>query len=309
MVNQPGIGVALKPKKKKLLKIISITLACLAVVYLGLSVLGSRTAMVIPRHPLVYKATDLGVAYEDVSFKTRTGGLTLKGWFLPGENEKVIALVHGGFQNRIDKNADTPGLARALVEKGYNVLLFDLRGRGESEGRGITLSHIDEDIGGVVDYLRARGFAMKDICLLGFCSGATMACIYGSRYEVGSLILDGCFIDEGTMVVRQAQYIHLPGWVARIFIPGGTFFTHALYGYHRIDPIDIIHDVKCPILFIHEEKDPFTTQEETEQLFNRATNAANRIWEASGAIHSQGFSVHPREYIETVDNFLSSLPN
>jgi uncharacterized protein len=109
-------------------------------------------------------------------------------------------------------------------------------------------------------------------------------------------------------VVRQAQYIHLPGWLARIFIPGGTFFTHALYGYHRMDPIDIIHDVKCPILFIHEEYDPFTTQEETGRLFSRATNPANRIWEASGAIHSQGFDVHPKEYIEVVDGFLSSLP-
>jgi len=298
----------LKPKKKKLFKIISIVVACLAVIYIGLSAYGSKTAMAIPRIPVTFQPSDLGVACEDVSFKTRGDDLTLKGWFLSGKNKQVIAFVHGGFQNRIDKNADTPGLARALVEKGYNVLLFDLRGRGESEGRGITLSNIDEDIGGLVDYLRARGFAMKDISLLGFCSGATMACIYGSRYEVGSLILDGCFIDQGTMVVRQAQYIHLPGWVARVFIPGGTFFTHTLYGYHRIDAISVIHDVKCPILFIHEENDPFTTREETERLFNKATNPVNRIWEASGALHSQGFTVHPQEYIEVVDGFLSSLP-
>jgi pimeloyl-ACP methyl ester carboxylesterase len=298
----------LKPKKKKLLKISLITIACLVVAYLGLSAFGSRVAMVIPRIPVTYKAGDLGVAYEDVSFKTRTGDITLKGWFLPGVKEQVIAFVHGGFQNRIDKNTDTPGLARALVEKGYNVLLFDLRGRGESEGRGITLSNIDADIGGVIDYLKSRGFKTEDICLLGFCSGATEACIYGSRNDVGSLILDGCFIDAGTMVVRQAQYVHLPGWVARIFIPGGTFFTYALYGFHRIDAISVIHDVKCPILFIHEENDPFTTREETERLFSRAVNPAKRIWEASGAIHSQGFIVHPQEYIQTVDDFLTKLP-
>ena len=298
----------MKLKKKKLLKVSLITVACLAVVYLGLSALGSRVAMVIPRIPVTFQAGDIGVAYEDVSFKTRTNDLTLKGWFLPGEKEQVIVLVHGGFQNRIDKNADTPGLARALVEKGYNVLLFDLRGRGESEGRGITLSNYDEDLGGVVDYLKARGFETEDICLMGFCSGATMACLYGSGNEVGSLILDGCFIDAGTMVVRQAQYIHLPGWIARLFIPGGTFFTYALYGFHRVDAISVIHNVKCPILFIHEEFDPFTTKEETERLFSRATNPAKRIWEASGAIHSQGFTVHPQEYIEVVDNFLTSLP-
>ena len=298
----------MKPKKKKLLKLISITVAALAVIYIGLSVFGTREAMVIPRLPLVYQANAMGVPYEDVSFKDRPGDLTLKGWFLPGKNGRVIAIVHGGFQNRIDENVDTPDLARALVGKGYNILLFDLRGRGESEGRGISLSYIDEDLGGAVDYLKSRGFATEDISLMGFCSGAAMACVYGSRNEIGSLILDGCFIDDGTMVVRQAQYIHLPGLAARIFIPGGAFFSHIIYGYNRTDPIDIIPNVKCPILFLHEEHDPYTTRAETEQLFSRATNPANRIWEASGAIHSQGFEVHPQEYIQVVDSFLSSLP-
>lgn len=298
----------MKPKQKKLLKISFITLACLIVAYLGLSALGSYKAMVIPRVPVTYQAGDLGVAYEDVSFKTRTDGLTLKGWFLPGENTQVIAIIHGGFRNRIDDNVNTAGMARALVAKGYSILLFDLRGRGESEGRGISMSYIDEDLGGAVDYLKSRGFATDDICLMGFCSGAAMACVYGSRNEIGSLILDGCFINDGVMVVRQAEYINLPGWLARFFTPGGTFFTHLLYGYNRMDPIDTIHGVKCPILFLHEEKDAFTTREETERLYNNAVNPAKRIWEASGATHSQGYIVHPQEYIEVVDGFLSSLP-
>jgi hypothetical protein len=301
-------GTALKLKKKKLFKITIIAAACLAAVYIGLSILGSHTAMVIPRLPVAIPASDLRVAYEDVSFPTRTDNLTLKGWFLPGENEGVIALVHGGFRNRIDDKMDTPGLARALVEKGYNVLLFDLRGRGESEGQGISLSYIDEDLGGVVDYLVSRGYTKEDICLMGFCSGALMNCIYASHNnDVGSLILDGCFIDAGTMVSRQAQYIHLPGWVARVFIPGGTFFTWAMYGYHRVDPIDVIQDVECPIFFIHEEFDEFTTMEETQRLFSRSVNPANQIWEASGATHSQGFIVHPEEYTAQVDNFLQGL--
>jgi uncharacterized protein len=298
----------LKPKQKKLLKISLITLACLVVVYLGLSVFGSYKAMVIPRLPLVHQAAELGVLYEDVSFKDRPGDLTLKGWFLPGTNGRVIAIIHGGFQNRIDDNVDTSDLARALVKKGYSVLLFDLRGRGESEGQGISMSYIDEDLGGVVDYLKSRGFAPENITLMGFCSGAAMVCVYGSRNEVGSLILDGCFVDDSMMVVRQAEYINMPGWLASFFTPGGAFFSHLIYGYHRIDPIDIIHDVKCPILFLHEEKDAFTTWGETERLYDNATNPAKSIWEASGATHSQGYVTHPEEYIEVVDGFLSRLP-
>jgi len=297
----------LKLNKTKLYKITSIVAAVLVVLYLGISAYAASRAMVIPRLPLVYPASSLGLAYEDVSFQTSGDGITLKGWFLPGASSRVIAIVHGGFQNRIDDNVDTPELARALVGRGYNVLLFDLRGRGESEGKAITLSYIDEDIGGAVDYLKSRGFATQDICIMGFCSGATMACIYGSRNEVGALILDGCFIDGATMVGRQAESINLPGWLADFFLPGGMLFTRVLYGYHRIDPIDVMPEIACPILFIHEERDEFTTMPETMRMFEASQNPANEAWEAGGSLHSQGFRDHPQEYIDKVDGFLKKL--
>jgi uncharacterized protein len=297
----------LKFGNKKILKIALIVVACLLVIYLVISVLGAKKAMDVPRRPLSLGAGSLGVAYQDVAFNTRNDNLTLKGWFFPGVNGRVIIFVHGGFQNRIDDNADTPGLARALIDKGYSILLFDLRGRGESEGKGISLSYIDEDIGGAVDYVRSRGYNIEDICLLGFCSGATMASIYGSRNEIGSMILDGCFIDCGTMVIRQAEYINVPGWVARVLTPGGTLTTFIMYGYHRIDPIDVIPDIKCPLFFIHEEFDAFTTMKETQRMFDKSSNPANEFLELTNAGHSQGFRVHPQEYIDRVDSFLQKI--
>ena len=149
--------------------------------------------MEIPRLPVVYSPASLGVPYEDVAFKSRGDNVTLKGWFVPGSKRDVILIVHGGFQNRIDDNVDTGGLTHALVEKGHNVLLFDLRGRGESEGRGLSLSNIGPDIGGAVDYLESRGFSTDNICILGFCSGAAATCIYASENSVGAIILDGLF--------------------------------------------------------------------------------------------------------------------
>ena len=293
--------------KTRLFKIISIGVAALLVAYLGLSVFGANRAMEIPRLPLVYQAKALGLAYEDVSFKSRGDDITLKGWFLPGTNSQAVIIVHGGFQNRIDDNVKTPELARGLVDRGYNVLLWDLRGRGESAGQGLSLSFIDEDIGGAVDYLKGRGFAAQDICLLGFCSGATMSCIYGSRNDIGALVLDGCFYDDGRMVMRQAESIDIPGWLAGFFMPGGLLFSSVIYGFHRIDPIDVIPDIRCPVFFIHEENDEFTTMEETRQMFGVSVNPANEIWEALASTHSQGFRNHPQEYIDRVDAFLTKL--
>jgi dipeptidyl aminopeptidase/acylaminoacyl peptidase len=296
----------LSRSKKKLLKIIAIVLGAIIVIYIGLSVYGAWQGLILPRLPLAYSGDSLGLPYDDVSFYSRGDNVLLKGWFLPGDKSEVIIIVHGGFQNRIDENADTLDITRILVQTGYNVLLFDLRGRGESEGQGKALSNIDEDIGGAVDYLRSRGYGTEDICIMGFCSGAASACIYASRNDVGALILVGCFIDVRTMVARQAQDVGIPQFLAQIFWPGSILFARIIYGYEVIHPIDVIDDVRCKIFFIHEEFDEFTTFEETLRLFEASVNPANEVWEVPSTNHSQVYITHPLEFIERVDRFLSS---
>jgi pimeloyl-ACP methyl ester carboxylesterase len=119
-------------------------------------------------------------------------------------------------------------------------------------------------------------------------------------------VLDGCFIDVRTMVARQAMSVGIPEFLEDVFWPGGLLFTHWLYDYHVVNAIDVIPAVKCPVLFIHEENDEFTTREETLRLLRASSNPSNEFWEASSANHSQGFMTHPQEYIEIVNGFLSN---
>jgi dienelactone hydrolase len=303
------VDLELSKKQKKILKITAIVLGVLIVIYLGLSIYGAWQGVLIPRLPLAYSGDSLGLPYEDVSFHSRGDNILLKGWFLPGEKSDVIIIVHGGYQNRIDESADTLDITRILVETGYNVFLFDLRGRGESEGEARALSFIDEDIGGAVDYLRSHGFKSEDIYIIGFCSGAASACIYASHNDIGALILVGCFTDVHTMVIRQAQSVGIPQFLAQIFYPGSLLFARIIYGYEVVNPIDVIHNVRCEILFIHEEFDEFTTAEETQRLFRASVNPANQVWEAPSTNHSQVYITHPLEFIERVDDFLSENLN
>ena len=281
-----------------------IVVAILFVAYFVISGLGARETMEIPRKLLVVTPDATGMKYEDVAFTSRDGDVTLKGWYFTGGDDSVIVMVNGGFRNRVDDNSDTLGLTGALVEKGHNVLLFDLRGRGESEGVARALSNIDEDIGGAFDYLIDRGHTLDHICLMGFCSGAVQACIYASRNDTEMLILDGCFISVPTMVVRQAATTMAPEFLAWVFIPGCFLITKLVYGYELVNPIDVVGDVQCPILFIHEELDEFTSLEETERLYNAATNPANEIWEVKDSDHSQAFLNYPEEYAGRISNFV-----
>ena len=263
--------------------------------------------MEIKRLPLEITPESTGLAYQDVHFTSRLDRVLLKGWFFPGNKEQVILVVHGGYQHRVDESVGTLGLTSDLVSNGYSVLLFDLRGRGESEGRGLALSFIDEDIGGAVDFLHDMGYSQDDVGIMGFCSGAVLSCIYASRNDVGALILDGCFIDIPTMVVKQANSVGVPGFLTWVFIPGLEMMTGVVYDYELINPIDVVGDVNCPILFIHEEHDEYTTSEETLKLYRASNNAENEMWEVNGSEHTQAFLTHPVEYIEKVTGFLERV--
>lgn len=207
-------------RKPRLIKVTAIGIAIILVLYTGLSIYGAREAMEIPRLPLNNSPASVGLAYEDGSFTSRDDGVVLRGWYLPSKRDSVIIIVHGGFQNRLDDNVGTLGLAHDLVKNGYNILLFDLRGRGESEGKGLALSNIERDIGGAVDYLKAKGHPLKRIYIIGFCSGAASACIFASQNNIGALVLDACFANVHNMFTRQAVLMGIPEFLADFFTPG-----------------------------------------------------------------------------------------
>lgn len=292
--------------RRRWVKYTAIGLAVLLVTYIGISIYAAVRVMEIPRLALVDSPDDVGLAYEDVAFPSRGDGVELRGWYLPGGGDKVILFVNGGYQNRTDENGDTLGITAALVARGYNVLLFDQRGRGESAGTGHSLLNIEEDVGGAVGYLHGRGYAAGDVYLMGFCSGAASACIFASSNEVGAVVLVGCFVDVPTMVVRESVEQGVPGPLMQFFIPGMRLMTRLIYGYQMVNPIDVVGDIACPVLFIHEENDIYIYQGEMERLYAASTNPASEFWEVPGTLHSQAFREHPEEFINRVDGFLSA---
>ena len=58
-----------------------------------------------------------------------------------------------------------------------------------------------------------------------------------------------------------------PEFLVWIFIPGVFLMTKILYGYDMVNSIDVVDDIKCPVLFIHEEKDEFITKKENGKTF------------------------------------------
>ena len=218
-------------------------------------------------------------------------------------------MINGGFQNRIDPVVDTLGLAHDLVQKGYNILLFDLRGRGESGGKAHSLSNENKDIGGAIDYLESRGYPADKIGLIGYCSGAANACIFASQNNIGGLVLDGCFPSVEDMVYNQASTHGIPGLPVDIFLPAVRIAAKVFYGYKEINPIDVVSKVRCPIFFIHEENDDLVSTGDDVALTKASDSQTNMLWQVDNTLHVRAYQNYPEEYVTKVSEFFNSALN
>lgn len=266
--------------------------------YSGMSIYWATTAMKIPRIPLEDSPASVGLAYEDVSFPSRVDRVTLKGWYIPG-GESCIIIVNGGHQNRVDPVIGTLELTRDLVDKGYSVLLFDLRGRGESEGKGLTLTHGDRDIVGAVDYAKSR---VHTVYIIGFSTGAADSILLPDG--ITAMVLDSCFANVHEMSVRGAVEKGYPKPLVKIFSPGVFLMARTIYGYQVVDPEDRIGDVTCPIFLIHGEEDSIPP-DDAYRLYDALDNPSDQLWVVRGADHCLAYKTNPVGYIDKVTTFLS----
>ncbi|MEZ4670800.1 MAG: alpha/beta hydrolase [Anaerolineae bacterium] len=102
---------------------------------------------------------------------TFTGGdnLKLSGWYIEPHNDAVVILLHGYDANR----TQLLWQARQLLDAGFGILLYDLRGHGESEGEQRTNGWRDvDDVAAALTVLDGRA---GNIGIYGFSIGGQVA--------------------------------------------------------------------------------------------------------------------------------------
>ena len=133
---------------------------------------------------------------RNITFKDIKDEITLKGWFfeVKGSNKTVI-LGHGYRQNRLQYGENTLTLIKSLLNEGYNVLTFDFRNCGESEGNLTTVGLYEKnDMLGAIKYAKTLG--SKQIVLMGFSMGASVSIVAGAEsQDVDAVIADSPFAD------------------------------------------------------------------------------------------------------------------
>jgi fermentation-respiration switch protein FrsA (DUF1100 family) len=258
----------------------------------------------LPRFPLDKTPDSVGLTYESVSFPSRSDGTLLKGWYLPGQNNLTLIIANGGAQNRVDAETGTLEISRDLVERGYNLLLFDFRGRGESEGQGYHLVHSEKDLGGAIDYLRER-FPPGNIGLIGFSTGAVAAIIGASRESVTAVVSDTCFASvSNSLATKLAIESGVPHILTKAIAPGLFLIARIFYGYRKVDPVSRVADISCPVLFIQGDCDDLVPVSDAQQLYRASANTLDELWIVHGAGHTKSYKTESVMFINKVTGFL-----
>lgn len=242
----------------------------------------------------------LKISHEDVQFKT-SDNLTIKGWFFSANSDKSIILLHGWKANRYEP---LPRV-KFLYEAGYNVLVYDARACGESEGNLISLGYYEsEDLVAAVKFMKSRG--MKTIAADGISQGgATIVFAAQKTKDLDCIIIESCY-DELKNAVnnRFSSMLFIPGEIgSALMIPIAEKKLNAKVS--DIAPINFIGKIKIPVFVVSGSADTRTTEDETMKIFN-SVNAPKELWIVSNAKHEDLYRVSGAEYEKKILEFLSA---
>ncbi len=295
--------------------------------YLGASAaLALRISRRTRRMPVHDDPSSVGLPFMEISFNSRRD-LTdpehlLRGWLVLPKGVEVtpverdtrwLVIVHGDGANRSDPQAGSMGLAKAMWDLGYGVLMFDLRGCGESADADFTGGWTERlDVLGALDHLVWLGADRTRIGVLGFSLGgvaATLAC--STPGVAGAVISDSAFSDFWSIIKVQTG---MRAAVAKMVRPGLDLMLQMLVGYRLgdVSPEQHVSECDTPMLVIHGAQDDMVPITHARRLARARGLSQSEIdegdcdefWIAPGAGHAQAFRTNPKGYVDRMATFL-----
>jgi alpha-beta hydrolase superfamily lysophospholipase len=296
-------------------------LIAVALPYLMASALTYRPKIV----PRITPSSQLGYDFEPVSFET-SDGLTIAAWWIPAPRElrpqarrstdsapprgfgrETVILCHGIASGK----AGVLNIARPLLQHGYNVLAFDFRAHGESDGQLTSLGNLErEDVLAAVRWLQEnKARQSRRILGVGVSTGAAALIAAAADPSPQGQAIEALAVYEGFddlsslgRTVARTRFLPPLSWVAdRV----GLALASAQVG------ADLVHFSPAeqaktlwprPIFFIHGGADQVIPFERGEALFDHATEPKRRLWlpteDYGQSINDKGAAREVRDFLD-----------
>lgn len=242
------------------------------------------------------------VSLDATPWRVRTAdGLTLRGWYYPTpERRHLVVLIHG-MGTCWDEMA---ALGHDLHAEGYDILLFNLRGHGESDPSRLTMGRRERaDLRAVLAWAFRQGFTPDRIGWLGYSMGASTLLMEAAQNpSIRVAVLDSPYGNLPALLRSELpKHSHLPGW----FNPGILLAAQLAFGV-RTDDLMPIRSARRwgdrPLLLIHGESDSIVPVQQARALA-QAIGPACLALMLPGVEHVQAYRRNRVDYVRTVDRF------
>ncbi len=256
--------------------------ALVAVLLVVLPVIFEKSLIYHPTRGHDASARALGLAHEGVTL-TAEDGVRLDALFLPAKGSRfTVLLAHGNAGNLSHRLDRTLFLQTRLFA---DVLLFDYRGYGKSEGRPDEEGTYRDARAAYRWLTAARGVPPDRLVLFGESLGS-------------AVVLDLALEHPCRALVLEAPFTSVPD-MAAVVLP---FFPRA-FVRTRYDNLDKVGRLRVPLLVLHGDRDEVVPFAQGRRVFERAPEP-KRFFAIPGSGHNDTYIVGGDAYWRAVADFV-----
>jgi fermentation-respiration switch protein FrsA (DUF1100 family) len=176
---------------------------------------------------------------------------------------------------------------------GYGVLMFDLRGHGESEGKRTTVGYQEvRDVRGTLSWLEEQGFDPGEVVLHGWSMGGATVLRAAPRTGVAAVVEESGYADLPLLLRdRLPESSGLPSFFnPGIFLMAKLFLDFDPWAVKPVEDTAKLAEEGVPLLIIHSTDDEVVPFKHAEML--AASDPDAELLQIEGYGHVEAYS-HP----------------
>ena len=207
----------------------------------------------------------------------RGDGVRLRGWLFRTSTPRrgSIIYLHGSADNR----ASGIHLAERFLPRGFDVLMYDSRAHGESEGEACTHGYYEKrDLSRAIDSLGALPVAAIGVSL----GGAVALQAAADDPRIAAVVAIAAFSDLRTVARERAPFFASERNIADAF---ALAEQQARFRVDEASPVAAAVRIRVPVLLIHGERDVDTPPTHSQRIL-AALPGPKRLLLLPGAGHN-----------------------